>query len=92
MKQYPAKLLLFGEHVLLLGATALAVPVPLFSGHWDWENDEDEALEKQQQLRDFACSPELSSIEGLDTEKQPLKSIPPTPHTEYVVRTFSYYN
>jgi mevalonate kinase len=31
---YPAKLLLFGEHVLLRGATALAVPVPRFSGRW----------------------------------------------------------
>jgi mevalonate kinase len=33
-KNYPAKLLLFGEHVLLRGASALAVPVPRFSGRW----------------------------------------------------------
>jgi mevalonate kinase len=32
--RYPAKLLLFGEHLLLRGATALAVPVPAFGGAW----------------------------------------------------------
>ncbi|MGI9159348.1 MAG: mevalonate kinase family protein [Saprospiraceae bacterium] len=34
MKRFPAKLLLFGEYVLLLGAPALAMPVAAFSGHW----------------------------------------------------------
>jgi len=34
---YPAKLLLFGEHVLLLGAPAVAVPVPAFGGRWAWK-------------------------------------------------------
>jgi mevalonate kinase len=32
--RFPAKLLLFGEHILLKGAQALAVPVPVFGGHW----------------------------------------------------------
>ncbi|MBK8557649.1 MAG: hypothetical protein IPL65_18730 [Lewinellaceae bacterium] len=36
MRRYPAKLLLFGEHVLLLGAPALAVPVPAFGGSWQY--------------------------------------------------------
>ena len=36
MRSYPAKLLLFGEHVLLLGAPALAVPVPAYSGSWQF--------------------------------------------------------
>lgn len=36
MKHYPAKLLLFGEHILLVGAPALAIPVPAFSGQWAW--------------------------------------------------------
>jgi mevalonate kinase len=31
---YPAKLLLFGEHLLLQGASALAIPAPAFYGHW----------------------------------------------------------
>jgi mevalonate kinase len=34
MRRYPAKLLLFGEYILLTGAPALAVPVPAFSGVW----------------------------------------------------------
>ena len=39
---FPAKLLLFGEHVLLLGATALAAPVTAFGGHWARSEDEDD--------------------------------------------------
>lgn len=35
---YSAKLLLFGEHILLLGAPAVAVPVPAFGGQWAWHN------------------------------------------------------
>ena len=31
---FPAKILLFGEHILLKGATALAAPAPVFSGNW----------------------------------------------------------
>lgn len=34
MKHFPAKLLLFGEYVLLLGAPALAMPIAAFSGRW----------------------------------------------------------
>jgi mevalonate kinase len=34
MRHYPAKLLLFGEHLLLRGATALATPVPHYYGTW----------------------------------------------------------
>jgi mevalonate kinase len=34
MRHYPAKLLLFGEHLLLQGATALATPVPGYYGTW----------------------------------------------------------
>jgi mevalonate kinase len=34
MRHYPAKLLLFGEHLLLKGATALATPVPKYFGAW----------------------------------------------------------
>lgn len=31
---FPAKILLFGEHILLKGATALAAPATAFSGKW----------------------------------------------------------
>lgn len=33
---YPGKLLLFGEHVVVQGAQALAVPLPELSGTWDF--------------------------------------------------------
>ena len=36
MKNYPAKLLLFGEHTVNLGSQALAVPLPLFSSKWEF--------------------------------------------------------
>ena len=32
---YPAKLLLYGEHITLRGGEALAVPLPQFGGHWE---------------------------------------------------------
>ena len=38
-KQYPAKLLLFGEHSVLRGSQALAVPFRQFSGHWAYSAD-----------------------------------------------------
>ncbi len=34
MKNYPAKLLLLGEHTVNVGSRALALPLPLFSGKW----------------------------------------------------------
>lgn len=34
MKRYPAKILLFGEHSVLRGSKALAVPTSIFSGAW----------------------------------------------------------
>jgi mevalonate kinase len=33
---YPAKLLLFGEHTVLSGSQALAMPLPLFGGSWHY--------------------------------------------------------
>ena len=61
---YPAKLLLFGEHILLLGAPAVAAPVPAFGGRWVWPNDVPATLPS---LRDFMQSPALAAIPGLDT-------------------------
>jgi mevalonate kinase len=45
---FSAKLLLFGEHILLRGATAFAVPAPLFRGYWSKEKGPEEALGKLQ--------------------------------------------
>jgi mevalonate kinase len=58
-RSFPAKLLLFGEHVLLLGATALAVPIPAFSARWAWGEEESDA-----DLLAFAESHHLRAILG----------------------------
>ncbi len=62
---YPSKLLLFGEYLLLLGARALAVPVPVFSGNWAW-GDSGRPGNRREQLLKFANSLELKSVPGLD--------------------------
>ncbi len=61
---FPAKLLLFGEHVLLLGATALAVPVAAFGGQWVWGEHFDR---HHARLLQFAGSEALQSLDLLDT-------------------------
>jgi mevalonate kinase len=66
-KIFPSKLLLFGEHVLLTGAPALAVPLSQCSGHWAFAHPA-EAAAKQQQLRDFAHSKVLAELQ-LDTAR-----------------------
>lgn len=38
---FSSKLLLFGEHTILQGSSALALPLPLFQGQWDWAAVED---------------------------------------------------
>lgn len=49
MKLYPSKLLLFGEHTVNIGSSALAIPLPMFSGYWGYCSGESEAaLEKEQ--------------------------------------------
>lgn len=68
MRHYPSKLLLFGEYIILLGARALAVPVPAFSGQWA-EAAADQAEEAQQGIKAFAESPELAQTPGLDTAR-----------------------
>lgn len=59
---YPAKLLLFGEHVLLLGASAVAVPVAAFGGNWAWCDPAPTASS----LRDFVESPALLALQDID--------------------------
>ena len=34
MRSYPAKLLLFGEHTVLVGSSSLAVPLPMYTMSW----------------------------------------------------------
>ncbi len=59
---YPAKLLLFGEHLLLLGAPAIAAPVPAFGGGWAWR----EGLPDGADLREFAACPALAAMPEID--------------------------
>lgn len=68
MRHYPAKLLLFGEHILLLGARALAIPVPAFSGKWAWGESTLPAKRWVAHLRKFATSDQLSKVDGLNTQ------------------------
>ncbi|HOY17773.1 MAG TPA: hypothetical protein PLC89_10780 [Haliscomenobacter sp.] len=40
---FSSKLLLFGEHTVLQGSAALALPLPLFQGEWAWAETENAA-------------------------------------------------
>lgn len=44
MKQYNAKLLLLGEHIVLKGAQALAMPLPLYGGYWKYATNSSEIV------------------------------------------------
>ena len=69
MRNYPAKLLLFGEHVLLLGASALAVPVPAFNGKWVEGGQVDVNEVYREIVLQFIESKALRGIPGLDIER-----------------------
>ena len=47
---YPSKLLVFGEHTVLRGSQALAMPLPNYAGRWQFSNDKT----KQYDLPKFA--------------------------------------
>lgn len=66
MRHYPAKLLLFGEHLLLLGAPALAMPAPVYSGRWQAPGAGTQPWAAA--LQSFAQSQALKSIPALDTD------------------------
>lgn len=56
MNSYPAKLLLFGEHTVNTGSKALAAPLPMFAGHWQYNPklDPAELAARQMKLPGFA--------------------------------------
>lgn len=62
MKHYASKLLLFGEHIVVIGARALAVPYLAFQGHWAF-GPGDASL--QQSLPDFLSYLKKIDLEGL---------------------------
>ncbi len=49
-KEYPAKLLLFGEYTIIKGSQALALPLPLYRGHWARATPSEDATALQQSL------------------------------------------
>ncbi len=49
MMRFPSKLLLFGEHVVLKGASALAIPFDYYGGSWKYNK----ASSEQKDLPDF---------------------------------------
>lgn len=65
---FSSKLLLFGEHTILRGSAALALPLPLFSGKWAYTTPEN-ALALQRNLAEW-CQylAEQQSKGALDTE------------------------
>lgn len=63
MKNYASKLLLFGEHIVIKGARALAIPYPAFSGKWRF-GPEDPKL--QQTLPAFSSYLRDENIKGVD--------------------------
>ena len=68
-KKYPAKILLFGEHIVLNGAKSLAMPFNKFEAYWNPEK-EDSAL---QPFYDY-----LKSLSFIPTESiENLKSLAP---------------
>lgn len=64
MKKYTSKLLLFGEHSIIKGSQALALPLFNFSGSWEYASEYIE--EKQMNLPTFAAHLEqLKSVNEL---------------------------
>jgi mevalonate kinase len=50
----PAKILLFGEHIIIKGAQALVIPFPHFGGEWKYAKENGNNEEKQMNLAQFA--------------------------------------
>lgn len=68
-KSYKAKLLLFGEYTVTLGGSALAVPLPHFSGKWQIGHYSKPYAEK---LLDFAVY--VAAMENRGFSKKELKA------------------
>ncbi|MBL7776601.1 MAG: hypothetical protein JNK89_11400, partial [Saprospiraceae bacterium] len=66
MRKYPAKLLLFGEYLILTGSRALAVPVPMFYGQWQKAGPTDRL---GMNLENFARSTALAQVFGFNGQK-----------------------
>ncbi|MCS6928294.1 MAG: mevalonate kinase [Saprospiraceae bacterium] len=63
--RYPAKVLLFGEYVVLVGARALSLPFERFGGEWAWSISSSSNFLRET-LREFARSRVLQQIPEID--------------------------
>ena len=66
-KHYPSKLLLFGEHSVLRGSQALAVPFEQFSGKWAYSDDFSKQMDLSKWL-DYLKKLSQKGEIALDTE------------------------
>lgn len=67
MRTYPAKVLLFGEHILLRGAAALAAPLHLYGGQWQFDSDPDQQVRLREwagYLRQLPCDFHIDAFVG----------------------------
>ncbi|MEO1260893.1 MAG: hypothetical protein AAFZ15_18990 [Bacteroidota bacterium] len=59
MKKYPAKILLFGEHTVNLGSQALAMPLDLYAGHWDFSDKKDKWADRLMEFAEYLSTAPL---------------------------------
>jgi mevalonate kinase len=67
-KQYPGKLLLFGEYTLLYGAPALSIPLKAFSAYWDYAPRDGKKAKLQDALHNFVQSTVVQKLPGLSKD------------------------
>lgn len=68
---FPAKLLLFGEHTVLKGSQALAIPFPAFKGFWAFVTQKNDRAQKQQSLPQLLAY--LKNLKGKNELEAPLQ-------------------
>ena len=67
---YPAKILLFGEHTVIKGSQALAMPISDFFGEWKYRANTHDLAWLQQQLPAFKQYLEKQGLKGwMDTDE-----------------------
>jgi mevalonate kinase len=67
LTHFPAKVLLFGEHTILNGSKALAVPYHVLGGKWSFENKDSEARDLSR--KSLIAFQEKSNATNIDLEK-----------------------
>jgi len=75
MKNYPSKILLFGEHIVNRGAQALATPYPAFGGSWQHSDNRSQQQSLQalfEYLKNLKQKDELLCQLDLDAFQQAL--------------------